>query len=568
MLRRTIESVKVWSQLAADARWIDAEVPGLQRAAVTGFPPSEADLIRQAYACIEAGDAKGGYDRAQSILRRNRQSAPARMVLGRIAADHANWRAAAALFAEAAGLSADNAGRAAGWAQEARCLIALNRTDEARIAIDRAEAALDEGASPLTLDTLGAARTRTGDLAGAVSLFERAVAARPDSAAFQCNLGLARQFNGDLEGAQTAYEAALAIDPDQVRALSALVSLRRQTAEDNRLAALQALFRDDDPDPARQQHLGHAIARTFEDLGDPVASLDWLGRAKAGRRAKVGSPIETDRRVFEAARTTTTGVVSDLADDTPVFIVGLPRSGTTLVDRILSSHAEVVSMGELADFSTQVKRLAETPSPRVLDVETLEAARNIDRSELGRRYLAAVEGQDTRTGVGAARRRIDKMPLNVFYAGLIHEALPNARILCLRRHPVDSALANYRQLFATDFPYYDYALDLADVGRYYAMFDGLVGHWRETLPSERFAEVAYEDVVADTEAQARRLVDWLGLDWDPACLAFHSNAAPVATASSVQVRSPIYASSVGRWRRYGDGLKPLLDALDVAGIAY
>lgn len=535
--------------------------------------PSDTDLIRRAFARLDAGDARGAYEDAQSVLQRDRTSAPARMVLGRIAADHANWRAAAALFAEAAERAGDGAGRAAGWAQAARCLIALNRTGDARRAIDRAEAEADETASPITLDTLGAAQTRTGDLARAVRLFERAVAARPDNAAFRMNLGLARQFNGDLEGAGAAYEAALALAPDQARPLSALVSLRRQTAQDNRLKTLTSLFRDDDPDPARQQHLGHALAKTHEDLGDPVASLDWLGRAKAGRRARVGSPIEEDRRLFAASRETrpahSGGARSEVTDDTPVFIVGLPRSGTTLVDRILSSHAEVVSMGELADFSTEVKRLAETPSPRVLDVETLEAARALDHSELGRRYLAAVADQARRAGEPAGvLRRIDKMPLNVFYAGLIHQALPNARVLCLRRHPVDSALANYRQLFATDFPYYDFALDLADAGRYYAMFDDLVGHWRETLPPDRFTEVAYEDVVADMEGQARRMIAFLGLDWDPACLDFHTNAAPVATASSVQVRSPIYSSSVGRWRRYGEGLKPLLDVLDAAGIAY
>ena len=533
---------------------------------VTATISTDADLIAAAFGRLQKGDVRGAYDHAQTVLQRNRSSVPARMVLGRIAADHANWRAAAHLFGEAAGLSADNPSRIAAMVQQARCLIAINRQDEARDIADRAEVLLSPTADPLTLDTLGVVRSRTGDLAGAVRLFERAVAARPSVAAYLYNLGLARQFNGDLDGAEAAYDRVLALEPTHARVLSAVTSLRRQTPENNRLSVLIPLFKDDDPDTARQQHLGHAIARTYEDMGEPIASLDWLGRAKAGRRRKVGSPIDHDRDVFHAAGRTVSGNLSGIADSQPVFIVGLPRSGTTLVDRILSSHPDISSVGELSDFSSIVKRLADTPSDRVMDVDTLTAACDLDRAEIGRRYLAALRAQPRADGGDA--RLIDKMPLNVVYAGLIHEALPHARIICLRRHPVDSALANYRQLFATDFPYYDYGLDLADAGRYYAMFDSLVAHWRAVLPANRFTEVRYEAVVADLETEARRLIDFIGLDWDSACLDFHRNAAPVATASSVQVRSPIYSSSVGRWRRYGEGLKPLLDALDEAGIAY
>ncbi|CAN5399006.1 hypothetical protein BH10PSE2_BH10PSE2_13370 [soil metagenome] len=541
-------------------------------------PPdtTEAATVRRAFAKLTVGDAQGAYDDAQAVLKANRQSGPARMVLGRIAVDHANWRAAGDLFREAGDLAAAGSDRAAGWAQQARCLIALNRQDEARVVADKAEAALrGEPESPdpsftldtpHTLDTLGAVRSRTGDLAGALALFERASAARPANPAFLYNLGLARQFNGDLDGAEHALKAVLALDPEHARALSALVSLRRQTTESNALPALIALFRDDDPDPARQQALGHAIAKTHEDLGEATASLAWLARAKAGRRRRVGSPLDSDRRLFAAAKRTLAGHRARIDSAQPLFIVGLPRSGTTLVDRILSSHPDIASVGELSDFSNHVKRMADTASPRVLDEATLTAATGLDRDELGRRYLATLARQPQ--GGNGDGRLIDKMPLNVFYAGLIHEAMPNARILCLRRHPVDSALANYRQLFATDFPYYDYALDMADAGRYYALFDDLAAHWRETLPADRYTEVHYEAVVADLESEARRLIAFVGLDWDPACLEFHDNAAPVATASSVQVRSPIYSSSVGRWRRYGEAIRPLLDVLDQAGIAY
>jgi hypothetical protein len=157
------------------------------------------------------------------------------------------------------------------------------------------------------------------------------------------------------------------------------------------------------------------------------------------------------------------------------------------------------------------------------------------------------------------------MPLNFFYAGIIHRALPNAKIICLRRHPLDACLSNYRQLFATMFSYYDYSYDLLDTGRYYLQFDALARHWREAIP-QAYTEVHYEHVVEHTEQEARRLVDFCGLDWDPACLKFERNAAPVATASSVQVRQPIYRTAVERWRKYESEIEPLKRLLAEAGV--
>jgi hypothetical protein len=151
-------------------------------------------------------------------------------------------------------------------------------------------------------------------------------------------------------------------------------------------------------------------------------------------------------------------------------------------------------------------------------------------------------------------------------AGLIHRALPDARIVCLRRDPMDSCLSNYRQMFAVDAPLHAYAYDLGWTGEYYVLFDRLVAHWRATLPPDRFMEVRYEDVVSDQETQARRLLDFCGLAWDPAVLEFHRNEAGVATASAAQVRQPVHTGSVGRWRRYGAGLQPLEDTLRAGGV--
>jgi hypothetical protein len=221
----------------------------------------------------------------------------------------------------------------------------------------------------------------------------------------------------------------------------------------------------------------------------------------------------------------------------------------------------VTSAGELRNFSVLVRRLSRASGGKLVDADTLRGARDIDLPRLGREYLAS-----TRPLTGRNARFVDKLPFNFLYAGLIARALPGARIVCLRRDPMDSCLSNYRQLFATDSPFHDYAYGLEDTARYYVQFDRLIAHWRSVLPPERFMEIEYEAVVADQEAQTRRLLEFCGLPWDERVLAFHENAAPVATASVVQVRQPIYASSVGRWRKYGDRLAGLEAILREAGL--
>ena len=523
----------------------------------------QSRTLQQASTLIARGDHRAAHDLCLVALQREEAPAQALFLLALIAADHQNPAKALQLTDRALSFSGEHTGARA---QRARALLALHRQAEARAEAE-ATAALDPREGHV-LDTLGVVLSRTGAYHAAAALFRKAVARRPDHAGWQYNLASALQFTGDLEGARRAYEAALAIAPDHHRALSSLVALSRQTGADNRIAALESLFDDADPDPARQQHLGHALAKSFEDMGDYPTALAWLIRAKAGRRRTLGYTVARDRALFEAAAHTAARPALKGCDDAaPIIIVGLPRTGTTLLDRVLSSHPDIVSAGELGDFSLLVKRMTGTPSPMVLDVETFEAAERLDFAALGRAYVERARAT-VEDGAGAsAARVIDKMPLNVLNAGLIHRALPNARIVCLRRHPVDSALSNYRQLFATDFPYYDYAFDLGDAGRYYALFDRLVGHWRDTLASDRFTEVAYEDLVADLEGQTRRLLDFVGLPFDPACLSFQDNKAAVSTASSVQVRSPLYSTSIGRWKRYGDGLKPLIDALREEGVA-
>lgn len=500
-----------------------------------------------------------------AAVQETREVDEALLLLGVIAADHDNHAKAIDLYDRALGIRPD---KASALAQKGRSLIALSRRGEAVAAADAAASGVVEGDS-WTLDTIGVIYSRAGLHGKAIPFYERAVAAAPGQAERHYNLAVALQFAGQMKEAEAAYRACLRLDPDDVRALTGLVQVSKQTEEDNLLAPLQEAYqrleRHEGPDKAdRELHLAHAIAKTLEDMKRPDEAMSALAKGKAAKRAALDYDIAQDEALFEAAiRTAAYADGAGGSEAQPIFIVGMPRTGTTLLDRVLSSHSEVTSAGELTDFALCLKRAAKTPSRFMLDVETLEAAGRVDLAAVGEAYVRQV-----RETLQIEGRFVDKMPLNAFYAPLILKALPEARVICLRRSPLDAILSNYRQLFATTFAYYNYALSLEDTAKYYAGFAAMIGAFREALPAERFTEVWYEDLVLALERETRRLLQFCGLDFQPQCLTFHENAAPVATASSVQVRQPIYTGSIGRWRKVRGAMAPAIEVLEAAGIDY
>lgn len=450
--------------------------------------------------------------------------------------------------------------RAARWVQLARALSLAHRTDDALAAAEHA--AQLRPADALNQDTLGVVFSRADRHQQAVQLFERAAALAPGNAGSQFNLASSAKFLGRFDRAEAAYEACIAADPQFWKAYSALSQLRRQSAERNHVERLRALLATPGLSADAQLHLHLALAKELEDLNQPRAAFAHTLAGKSAKRRTLAYSICEDERMFEALhRAFPQPLAAQGAGmrDAPIFVVGMPRTGTTLVERILGSHPLLRSVGESQNFPRAVKRAAGTGSREVLDVETIERACTIDAAQIGAGYLASTQPP------GDPRRLIDKLPMNFLYAGFIHRALPGARIVCLRRHPLDACLSNFRQLFALNFPYYRYACDLPDTGRYYVLFDRLIAHWRQVLPGT-LLELHYEELVAGPEAQIRRLLEFCGLPWDPACLHFERNAAPVSTASAVQVRRPIYRSSVGRWRALEPELAELRALLVAAGI--
>jgi hypothetical protein len=241
----------------------------------------------------------------------------------------------------------------------------------------------------------------------------------------------------------------------------------------------------------------------------------------------------------------------------PVFIVGMPRSGSSLLEQILSSHSRVFGAGEIDALQKAVARsLAVAPGTLRSFSEMVSTVSPDELRRLGRHYIDCVAAL-----APGADRIVDKMLTNFSHVGLIHLALPNARIIHARRDPIDSCLSCFGLLFADE---QSHTYDLAELGRYYRAYAGLMRHWEEVLPDGVMLDVRYEDVVDDIEGQARRVIAHCGLEWEEQCLAFHQTKRPVRTASVTQVRRPIYRDSVGRWRPDKVLLEPLLEALAIA----
>jgi len=518
-----------------------------------------ASLIARARRLYLQGQAREANGLCVQALQADPGAADAYALMAEMAADQRAFSRAVDLFQRALAIDPRNAA----WGAElARSLIGLNRQTPALTAALQALALGPVEAR--TFDTLGVVFSRVGHQANAAYCFRKAHELVPANAGYLLNLGWAEQYLGEFAAAEQTWRRCIALDPDNDAAIAALVQMVTQTADDNFVPALERLFQRAAGDADRQLRIGHALAKTFEDMKDPLAAFGWLTRAKAAKARAATGLAAWQSDVFAAARSTAPGAggaAQGHDSAAPIFVFGLPRSGTTLVERIITSHPEVVSAGEPMDFAGLVRRFAGAPTRELIDGPTLRAVPPEQLSNLGAAYVEAIRARHP-----GGSRFTDKTPLNFLFGGLIHAALPQARMVCLRRHPVDSCLAVYRQRFTTGSAYYDWVYSLEATARFYLAFDALVAHWRATLPADRFREVVYEDVVADQEGQSRALLDWLGLPWDDRVLAFHENAAPVATASAVQVRSPIHSGSVGRWKRYGEGLAPMLAALRAAGV--
>ncbi|HUN52596.1 MAG TPA: tetratricopeptide repeat protein [Candidatus Sulfotelmatobacter sp.] len=397
----------------------------------------------------------------------------------------------------------------------------------------------------------------------AIAAFERALAAKPDYIEARGNMGIPLINLGRQDEARAALEAAIEALPRTVHYYLSIADLRRFKDGEPMLQAMEALAADSAALPENEQiQLHFALGKAYDDVGRHEQAFEHLRRGAALKRRQVAYDEETTLRGFERIREIfgkellVSRAGSGNPSSLPIFVVGMPRSGTTLVEQVLASHPRVYGAGELEDLGQIAAGAAGAGSGRLADLGIVAGMPDAALRQFGDEYVRRVQ-----TMAPAAERIVDKLPENFRHVGFIRLILPNARIIHMRRNPVDTCLSCFSKLFSGNQPH---TYDLAELGRYYRAYDRLAAHWRAVLPPEAMLEVQYEDVVADLEAQARRIVAYCGLEWDEGCLAFHKSNRPVRTASASQVRQPIYSKSVERWLPYKDQLKPLLDELGYA----
>jgi tetratricopeptide (TPR) repeat protein len=446
-------------------------------------------------------------------------------------------------------------------------LLEAMRCYEAALAIepDRIEAHRNLGESFAEAHTnLGAAFWMLGDGERAMEHFHRAWTLDRSYAPAFGHLGNALAEAGHLAEARAAFDRAVERSQRSGWLYRRWAEVRTVQPDDPPFEAMRRLANETaslEPDERIQLHFG--LAKAYADVADYERAAAHLRSGNAQKRATIVYDEAASLARFERIRATCTQARLDEVrgeaepSRLPIFVVGMPRAGTTLVDQVLASHSKVFGAGELNAFErtfneVRVENAVEVPFPEAIAALTPAALRRVGSGYVERVRKLAPDKD----------RIVDKMPANVLFLGAIAAALPNARFVHVRRDPMDTCLSCYATLFSADQPF---AYDLGELGRYYRAYDRLAEHWRAVLPAERLLEVRYEELVGDFQRVARAIVAHAGLEWDDACLRFYETPRIVRTASATQVRRPIYDSSIGRHRHFEALLRPLCEVIACPG---
>ena len=412
-------------------------------------------------------------------------------------------------------------------------------------------------------DLMGVTYNRLCMYQQAATCFEKSIQCNGSNAAVFFNLASTLKFCGDFAGARNAYERAITLKPDYFKAHAALTSLGGITAEQNHITRLRELL-EKTGNSDDSLCIAHALSKELEALKQWDDAITVLKGAKQQKSTQLNYDFSRDQSIFNKLagfylakpKRTQNGFVNNR----PIFVAGMPRTGTTLVERIISSHSKVASGGELYNFSIALKRLIGSINSEFIAADFIDSFARMDFNVLGKAYI-----ESTDYLAGDKPFLVDKLPLNILYAGLIMEALPAAKVICLDRNPLDTIVSNYRQLFSFQDFTFAYSLDLEHAAHYYLEFRKLADLLLTLYPGN-FYRANYEALVSNPEEEIGKLLDFCELPWEEACLHIEKNDKPVATASAVQVRQPITASGIGQWQRYSNHLKPVIKILDEAGL--
>jgi tetratricopeptide (TPR) repeat protein len=525
-----------------------------------GRQMAHADQIKEAEQLAKSGEPQKAEDIFRDILKRDPNHVEAARLLAGIATEKNRFRDAEVFLRQAASNAPDYVRV---WVDLANVLRERGKLEEALECALRVLELAPDKAEPhmLHANILGT----MGRHEEAIEAYEQTLAIAPEKAAVYCSMGHHQKTIGRTDQAIAMYRQCIASRAEHAEAYWSLANLKTFQFEDEEVAAMQALLDDESlPDESRVQ-VHNALGLDFESRKDYDKAFSHFDQCNSLRRnSESYDPVEFETRLDRVIELTDAAFFAEREDigdpdPAPIFIVGLPRSGSTLLEQILASHSLVDGTHELGELPRIVTKLGQERGKKPGYPDNLPEFSAEDWLAAGQSYLSST--QKYRAG---APHFIDKNPNNFMYIGLLRLMLPNARIINARRHPLDSCFGSYKQLFASGQPF---SYDLTELGEYYLQYQRLMDHFHEVIPGF-VLDVQYEKVVGDFETQVHRILDYCGLPFEEACLRFHETTRAVKTASSEQVRQPIYASSVNLWKRYeshlgelAEILKPLLDTL-------
>jgi len=437
----------------------------------------------------------------------------------------------------------------------------LGRRNMLEAALEQIERLLlAQPSNPNFLILKGTMLVRKGDHVPALEIFEHILKDYPRQSGAQMSYGHTLKSVGRLDEAIEAYRTCIRLRPATGEAYWSLANLKTFRFDDDDIANMREELEPESGDPDDQSHLAFALGKALEDWQEYDESFKYYeqGNAIRGKNHR----FNPKKNIYDSVRqikTLDAGFFATRQDwgspaDDPIFVVGLPRAGSTLIEQILASHSKVEGTAELPDIIVISRKLgrASRKNPAGKYPEVLTELSEDQCRELGEGYISS-----TRVQRHDEPYFIDKMPNNFQHIGLIHLILPNAKIIDARRHPMAGCFSCFKQLFARG---QTFTYDLAKLGHYYRDYMKLMDHWDEVLPG-RVLRVQYEDMVNDTEAQIRRLLDYCGLEFEYQCLRFYETKRAIRTPSSEQVRQPVYQQGLEQWRNYEEHLGPLKEAL-------
>lgn len=488
----------------------------------------------------------------QQLLKSNARHEEAHMVMGLIAGHHGHTNAAMRAFEMVIDVNDD---RLEAHSQLARCLVLRGSHAKAEIHADKVAESNTQQAK--LLDLVATVYSHIGKQEKALALYERCLLVEPKNINYLSNAASCLTFLGRISRAQNCLSKAIELQPSNPRFHWQYAKLVTAT-NNNHIETMISLFQEETilNSQSAQTMLHFAIGKSYEDLRQWPQAWNHYERGNHIERSGLSYNVDDDLDLFDALINTFTkdwieAHRSKLSAE-PIFIIGLPRSGTTLVERIISSHSRVQSLGELPQFPIETKKLSGDRSKQLIHPSMIDSLADIDAARLGSNYLSEVSYLRNEKSLFT-----DKLPQNYLYIGLLAAAFPQAKFVCLQRNPMDSCFSLYKQLFANAYPF---SYDQKELGAYYLGFNKLVKHWRQVLPRQ-FYTINYEDLVENQEAITRKVLSQLNLDFERECLNFEQNTSAAATASASQVRTKINANSIERWKHFKTELAPLKELI-------